>query len=302
MAKKQKQEIESYLEDEFNIEIYEDLTNSEQWKGLFDPLEFLNLLYSEFEFFETNVNNYLGITNHFGKLTFKKEKRYYFLWAFNELLDKHFPSNKTENMEGVRFKSLVYLSDLKMKIENELFPKEDNEVSENKFHFDKVKKHLETLHDTKAKIKYLIEIKTDYQQKIDWEFTTGKPFDEKCELEIKKLEELFKLEANTTPNSNSEPQIQKSNFSISETLSKIDYIRIINALSELRCFKKENGTYPSKKEVMQAFGSLVNIDLSNYDKDLNKAFTSSVTVEKNLEIFERLKAKTQDIYLRKLDK
>lgn len=53
--------VETYLYNGFNIEIYEELTESEDWKGLFEPLEFFNLLYSEFEYFETNAERYLEI-------------------------------------------------------------------------------------------------------------------------------------------------------------------------------------------------------------------------------------------------
>lgn len=181
----------------------------------------------------------------------------------------------------------------------------NHQPAKNEFDFKEVKKHLETLPDTKAKIKYLIEIKTDYEQGKEpfaIEIYNEVSFDRLCDLEIKKLQSLLKLEQSTTLQTTTEKHKVNAAFSLSETLSKIDYIRIINALSELRCFKKENGTLPTKKEVMQAFGTLVNIDLSNYDKDLNKAFTSNVTVEKNLEIFEKLKTKTQEIYLKKLNK
>jgi hypothetical protein len=53
---------------------------------------------------------------------------------------------------------------------------------------------------------------------------------------------------------------------------------------------------------MKTFGNLVGINLNNYDKDLNKAFTTNVTMEKNLEIFDKMKTKTQDIFLSKLNK
>lgn len=173
-----------------------------------------------------------------------------------------------------------------------------------KYDFERVKEHLKTLPETKDKIKYLIEQQTEFSQ------NEGMPilgygensFADLCSLEIKKLEKLLKLEQSTPAQKDTALSKVNSAFTLSKALSKIDYIRIINALSELRCFQNDDGTYPAKKEVMKAFGNLANIDLSNYDKDLNKAFTGSATLEANLSVFEKMKEKTQEIYLSKLNK
>jgi hypothetical protein len=166
----------------------------------------------------------------------------------------------------------------------------------NKFDFDEVKKHLQALPDTKSKIKYLTEIKTEYKQQDTGAVSWGTPFDKQCQLEIEKLKALADLEKH------SEQSKLKPQFRLSNSLSKIDYIRIINALSELRCFQKEDGTLPTKQDVMKAFGDIIGVDLSSYANDLNKAFNSNVKVEQNIEIFERLKAKTQDLYLNRQNK
>lgn len=73
----------------------------------------------------------------------------------------------------------------------------------NKYDFQKVKQHIETLATVKDKILYLTEIKTDFLQNesIDFfseDFFSDIPFDRKCELEIEKLNEVLKLEAHTT--------------------------------------------------------------------------------------------------------
>jgi hypothetical protein len=73
----------------------------------------------------------------------------------------------------------------------------------NKYDFVAVKKHIEALPDAKAKIKYLIEIKTDYKQNTHdwdaWEYNKGNTFDAKCDLEIKKINNLLSLEQPPTP-------------------------------------------------------------------------------------------------------
>ena len=177
------------------------------------------------------------------------------------------------------------------------------------FNFAEVKEHLEKIPDTKNQIEFLIKTKTDYQQymagrekkeprwdwELDWDRIIDKAFAEKCDLEINKLKETLAL-----PNTASSQPLTAP-FTLNKALTRIDYIRIINALSELRCFKKQDEILPTKKDVMQAFGNLVNIDLSNYDKDLNKALTSNVSLEKNIEIFEKMKEKTAEIFNKKLD-
>lgn len=71
----------------------------------------------------------------------------------------------------------------------------------NKYDFQKVKQHIETLATVKDKILSLAEIKTDFlQDESSWDldFSSNIPFDRKCELEIEKLNEALKLEAHTT--------------------------------------------------------------------------------------------------------
>ena len=71
----------------------------------------------------------------------------------------------------------------------------------NNYDFEQVKKHLNTLPDTKAKINYLIEIKTEYlQNKDEFEWDMGTTFDEKCQLEIDKIKHQLQLDK--TPQSN----------------------------------------------------------------------------------------------------
>lgn len=300
---KPQKNIEAYLYNELNIEIYNDLTEPTGRKGLFEPLAFLNLLYAELEFFHNNADRYLTIKNHFGKLSLKGEKRYYFLWALKELIEKVFPTDLYNT--GVIYQSCEYVEGLYIQIKNELYPAEETPEVPNKYDLKQVKQHLETLQDNKAKIKYLTEIKTEYQQnRSNWEVEFGVPrFDEQCSFEIKKLKEFLALDSTSTKKVI--PVIQpkaKVPFALSKSFSKIDYIRIINALSELRCLQKEDETYPTKQDVMKAFGDLVGIDLSNYTNDLNKAFNTNVTIEQNVEIFEKLKSKTQELYQNRQNK
>jgi hypothetical protein len=103
----------------------------------------------------------------------------------------------------------------------------------------------------------------------------------------------------TTPNiSQNNHQVFRLNEKI---ISKIDFIRIVNALYELRAFTKSDDTYPTKQETMKLFGKILGIDLSNYDKDLSKALINS-KVEANIEIFKKMESMTTSICMNKAHK
>ena len=79
-----------------------------------------------------------------------------------------------------------------------------------------------------------------------------------------------------------------------KVLSKIDFIRLFNTLYELKAFKKDNGLYPDKKEVIEAFGKFIGKDLKNFHPDLNKAYEKSE--DANIKIFETLKEKAIQLW------
>jgi len=150
-----------------------------------------------------------------------------------------------------------------------------------------VKQHIEDLPTIKDKILYLIEIKTDFLQNkrvfdIEWET----PFNEKCELEIEKLNELLKLETNTIPKS-------KPVFKLSDKKgAKTDLIRILSALYEIRLFTKTDGLIPTKQEFMETMGEYLGVDLSKYHSNLSQALQNQ-PLEVNLKVFEEMKEATQ---------
>lgn len=78
--------------------------------------------------------------------------------------------------------------------------------------------------------------------------------------------------------------------------TKIDYIRVINTLYELGFFTDDKGGRISKKEVMATLGQAVGIDLTTYDNDLSRSLSDSTKLEKHLAIFERMKAKMEEVF------
>lgn len=77
--------------------------------------------------------------------------------------------------------------------------------------------------------------------------------------------------------------------------SKIDLIRILNALYELRKIEDLNGQVPPKKEFMISAGQFFNVNLANYDTSLSQAIKEG-ELEPNLEIFEKMKKVFQNIW------
>ena len=87
----------------------------------------------------------------------------------------------------------------------------------------------------------------------------NKNFPEQCELEIKRIELKSSSES-----------VNKLKIKANGSLSKIDFIRIVDSLYEINAFVTQDGLYPDKKTVMQLFGNLVSLDLKSYDKDLTR--------------------------------
>ena len=285
-----KTDIEEYLNNDFNLEIFEDLTENEDWQGTFEPLEFLNLLYEQFEIVNANKEKPITVVKHLFGLKLEQTKLYYLLYYLKRHIYKHSGSEyepKDKQLSICR----GFIEKEYDKLEAELYPKAEPEPQsekENKYDFQKVKQHIETLTTVKDKILYLTEIKTDFlQNKSGWDLDTGTPFDRKCELEIKKLNEVLKLEAHTTT-----PKV-KPVFKLSDKKgAKTDLIRVLNALYELRLFNKTDGQIPTKQEFMETMGEYLGVDLSKYHTNLSQALQNQ-PLEVNLKVFEDMKEATQ---------
>ena len=77
---------------------------------------------------------------------------------------------------------------------------------------------------------------------------------------------------------------------------KIDFIRVVTVLYELGLFTDKDGVRCTKKEAFRAFGRAVNLDLSNYNKDLSRALNDTTTRERQLQIFKDMRQKMAEIY------
>ena len=94
----------------------------------------------------------------------------------------------------------------------------------NEAHFKRVRDHLETLPDAKAKIGYLIKAKTEYSQNTfdgsTEEILDGIRFDMKCKIEISKIERLSLLEQ--SPSQQTETNTGQVKPSFEKILTEIE--------------------------------------------------------------------------------
>lgn len=77
---------------------------------------------------------------------------------------------------------------------------------------------------------------------------------------------------------------------------KIDLIRTLNVMYEQGRFKGKDGRRLTKREFFTWMGKVLNVDLSDYDKDLSRAMSDSTKLEKHLKTFEDMKQKMIEIW------
>jgi hypothetical protein len=275
-------------------------------KGFFEPLEFMNLLWEQYNFVDKNIQKPHTTITTLKALPLTVEQKHV-LFGF---ILKWFGGYPIENMNKqydttLRLIEKEFLS-YKMQTPEKQFCQKDwdeysrlkqiegflndriNDIRQNaEYDFVKVKVYLKTLPNVQEQIKFLIEIQTEYQQnKTSW-YTEGIPFGEKCELEIKKLKALIEIQNSTVPQTKQAFQLRKKQG------AKTDLIRILNAVYELKYFEMADGQIPTKEMFMKQAGEFFGIDLSKYDTDLSQALNNT-SLEANLKVFELMKEVTQN--------
>ena len=115
-------------------------------------------------------------------------------------------------------------------------------------------------------------------------------FSEKKKKKV--LEEIYRVLEMNRNNSQLLPASSRHPyFKLSSRISKIDLIRLLNAMYAMRFCEKSDGSIPSKKEFMNTMGEIFSVELSKYDSDLSQSFKSSL--ENNVEIFNKLSEKIE---------
>ena len=80
-------------------------------------------------------------------------------------------------------------------------------------------------------------------------------------------------------------------------ITKIDFIRVVYTLCKLGAFVNSLGEELKPLKVFQAFGRLLDIDLTGYQNDLNNSLQQGKTEEKHLSIFKKMLKVMKDKYL-----
>jgi hypothetical protein len=191
LIKSPQENIDAYLYNEVNIEIFEEYQNN-NGKNRNEVLEYFNFLYSEFAFFNTNVENYLNIKTHFDnslhnpKIDFltmgstAKEEPYQYYFALNKLINEYYPINLRE---GVISSSCKHIESTFTLLHYNMG-------------YDPMSNLLKELTSLgyEEKIQELIKMKYLSLQDENWfKDIKGVTLASKCDLEIERLEKLHQI-------------------------------------------------------------------------------------------------------------
>lgn len=101
----------------------------------------------------------------------------------------------------------------------------------------------------------------------------------------------------TTGSVTSLQETKKSVIHLNKAIGKkIDFIRVMNSLYELGFFQNIHGGKITKKEFFTTIGNAVNVNLSNYDKDLSRSTADSTALNKHLHVFDEMREKMIEIF------
>lgn len=164
------------------------------------------------------------------------------------------------------------------------------------FDFEAIKTELATIEAPTEKHKFLMNLLFDYTAKayeideLEHEYYESIGLVQWIKTELRRCEYKQKLETATT--------IAKAKpvFKLSDKKgAKIDLIRVLNALYELRLFNKTDGQIPTKQEFIETMGEYLGVDLSKYHSNLSQALQNQ-PLEVNLKVFEEMKEATQNAH------
>jgi hypothetical protein len=165
-----------------------------------------------------------------------------------------------------------------------------------KFDFKLVKKHLEFLTKKEEKLNYLVEqiaerkyylVQTSksFSGFTRYSYNLNDRFIQFCLIEKEKIEKIL------------EPKLLlKSELKISDKKGiKTNFIRILNALYELKFIEKIDGKTLTKQEFFDSFGAFLNVDFSSYHSILSQSLQEQ-PIEINVRVFDDMKKITQDAH------
>lgn len=186
------EELDGYLQYEFNHDVYEELTDKDDdYFGLFEPLEFFRLFYDQVAFIEEHKAKPLFVSRNLQKLNLSDEQLYIICEKLINYFDDEKGSDEALNV------CCREISKIKNKLN--VFDDEDESEETDPYDFDAVLEHLKSLPTYGEKIAYLVKQKYEYDQKFGGSSWSNPSFTRSCRLEIEKLEKLAKLQSASQP-------------------------------------------------------------------------------------------------------
>lgn len=271
-------EVGQYLTCDFAIICYEELTEG-SLSGAIEPFDFfvtLDDIYAIILTKKANPLNAIHLVND-RIAGYQDSVRYSFYYYLE--LKIHNDINSIFIKQDEKMRMCMHLIS---KETDKLLPQEvnTNTFDAELFNWKRTKEHVDSLPDFRSRLLYLVDISTKYEQEILDVGEHLSNFGQKCKLEINSLKEQQALAAMRSP--------YEGDVYLSKQRGKrIDLIRVINAMYELRFFHDKDEQIPTKEIVMKSIGKALGVELATYDSDLSQAFTSG-NIENNISIFEQM--------------
>jgi hypothetical protein len=152
-----KEDFQEYLTNAFNRRIHKDLTEVEELKELFYPLEFFNLFYEQVHFVEQNKTKPVTIQEHLSSLRLNEKHRYFVV----KNLWNYYQDSEDEQIRVC----CDYINDLVLDLEEELFPEpEQSEPEEAQFDFKKDQEEANKIEDLQERLLFLKKRLKEFNQ------------------------------------------------------------------------------------------------------------------------------------------
>ena len=126
------EDVEVFLDDPLNISFFNEISEGGRHFGVFEPLEFFNILFEQCAIIEANQDKPLTVVNHLKNLDLDKYSLYYLFACIIERLDTPFQTQGRDYIKPlngyllwVSKNCISFIRKEFIKLEQELFPETD---------------------------------------------------------------------------------------------------------------------------------------------------------------------------------
>ncbi len=276
-------EIGKYVTCELTYQWYQELTTS-SLAQIWTPAEYFELFQEVYGTIIAYRDNPIHAKQKLDErlASYSDEQQGYLYINLERKLDKDLTSLFILNNEKLKLCHALILEEIDQRWP---LPGDDEEVAD-KFKWANIKQHVDALTDSNGQMSYLINISAEYKQDVICNGLSSNGIAEMCQIEMDRIKQQQELEAMKKPYAG-------DIYLSGEKGKKINFIRVINGLYELRYFQDAQGQIPSKETVMVTLGKALGVDLSTYDSDLSQAFGTG-NCEKNTAIFKQMIEMTEN--------